>query len=112
MSDARQRILACLRDNRPIADDPPPAYRKPLGWDKATRIAVFTERMQAVRGEVHHLTAADWVDWIAAELPGRGLHKALVGRREERERLAGQCARQNGKEKSAATPSFQLIFLP
>ncbi|MGD1984643.1 MAG: lactate utilization protein [Chromatiaceae bacterium] len=103
MSDARQRILARLRDNRPIADDPPPAYRKPLGWDKATRIAVFTERMQAVRGEVHHLTAADWVDWIAAELPGRGLHKALVGRSEVADRFAAQCATQYGHDKFTIT---------
>ena len=92
MSDARQRILARLRDNRPTADDPPPTYRKPLGWDKATRIAVFSERMQAVRGEVHHLPAADWVDWIAAELPGRGLHKALIGRSEVATKFTAQCA--------------------
>ena len=52
MSDSRRRILDRLRANRPHTANPPPVYRKPLGWDREQCIASFTERMQAVRGEV------------------------------------------------------------
>lgn len=79
MSDARSRILGRLRANRPQAVATPPVYRKALGWDRERSIAVFTERMQAVRGEVHRVKRDDWVAWLRAELPRRGLRRALVG---------------------------------
>lgn len=80
MSDARTRILDRLRANRPAASEPPPAYQKPLGWDREQRVAAFTERMRAVRGEVQRLATADWPAWLAAELQARGLDNGLVGR--------------------------------
>ncbi len=79
MNEARDRILGRLRANRLQAAPEPQAYRKPLGWDRERRIAEFTERMQAVRGEVHRVARERWVDWIKQEIPGRGLRRALVG---------------------------------
>ena len=80
MSKARQNILARLRANRPTAVQTPATYQKPLGWDREQRIASFIERMQAVHGEVHRIDNGDWMGWINAELPSRGLHRVLVGR--------------------------------
>lgn len=79
MSETRNRILERLRGNRPRAVPEPAAYRKPLGWDRERRIAEFSTRMQAVRGEVHRMARKDWVDWVNAELPRRGMRRALVG---------------------------------
>ncbi|MDJ0739546.1 MAG: lactate utilization protein [Gammaproteobacteria bacterium] len=79
MSEARERILKRLRANRPAASPAPDAYQKPLGWDRERRIAAFSERMQAVRGEVHRVARDAWTDWLARELPARGLRQVLVG---------------------------------
>ena len=79
MSEARDRILARLRAQRPAQQPTPSVYRKPLGWDRERRIAEFTARMQAVRGEVHRVARDAWVDWINRNLPARGLRRALVG---------------------------------
>ena len=92
MNDARDRILGRLRSNRVQAAPEPAAYRKPLGWDREQRIARFTERMQAVRGEVHRVARAHWVDWIKQEIPGRGLRRALVGGGSVGERFAHDAA--------------------
>lgn len=80
MSDSRTRILERLRANRPQATPTPPAYRKPLGWDREQCIRAFSERMRAVRGEVHRLRRDDWAGWLATELAGRGLGRGLIGR--------------------------------
>ena len=88
MSDTRTRILERLRANRPTAAAPPPVYSKPLGWDRTQRIAAFTERMQAVRGEVHQVARDGWMDWLKHELPGRGLRRVLVGSGEIGDALA------------------------
>ncbi len=79
MSEARKNILQRLRDNRPPVLSAPPAYRKPLGWDRERRIDEFTLRMQAVRGEVHRVARDQWIDWINREMPARGLRQALIG---------------------------------
>ena len=88
MSEARRRILERLRANRPHAVAQPPVYSKPLGWDREQRIAAFTERMQAVRGEVHRVARDAWVDWINRELPERGLSRVLLGHGPVAERFA------------------------
>jgi L-lactate dehydrogenase complex protein LldG len=80
LSASRDRILARLRANRPLAVDAPVRYAKPLGIGPAQRVETFVERMQAVRGEVVRLSADAWVDWLIDELPRRGLRRALVGR--------------------------------
>jgi L-lactate dehydrogenase complex protein LldG len=87
MSDAREKILGRLRSNRPQAVAQPPVYQKPLGWDREQCIASFSERLQAVRGEVHRVAHDQWVDWIKREMPARGLTRALVGRGEVADRF-------------------------
>ena len=89
MSETRTRILERLRANRPTAVAPPPTYSKPLGWDRTQRVAAFTERMQAVRGEVHQIERDGWMDWLRHELPARGLRRVLVGRGAVGNALAG-----------------------
>ena len=79
MSETRARILDRLRANRPATTTAPSTYSKPLGWNRAQRIAAFTERMQAVHGEVHQVARGAWADWLQHELPARGLHRVLVG---------------------------------
>jgi L-lactate dehydrogenase complex protein LldG len=71
--------LQRLRKNRPTPSVSPPVYHKPLHWNREQRIAAFTERMQAVRGEVHRVDRNDWLDWLVRELPQRGLKRVLVG---------------------------------
>jgi L-lactate dehydrogenase complex protein LldG len=80
MSEVRRNILARLRANRPQQAASPPVYAKPLGWGRERRIEEFTARMQAVRGEVHRVGRDTWVDWINAQMPARGMRRALVGR--------------------------------
>jgi L-lactate dehydrogenase complex protein LldG len=79
MNESRKRILQRLRKNRPTPSVSPPVYHKPLHWNREQRIAAFTERMQAVRGEVHRVDRNDWLDWLVRELPQRGLKRVLVG---------------------------------
>jgi L-lactate dehydrogenase complex protein LldG len=97
VSDARGRILARLRAQRPPAQPAPTVYSKPLGWDRERCIAEFTTRMQAVRGEVHRVARQAWVDWINQQLPPRGLRRALVG--------SGEVGRQFGER---AVPGFEI----
>jgi L-lactate dehydrogenase complex protein LldG len=92
MTDARHNILERLRANRPATTPTPTAYQKPLGWDRDQRIASFVERMQAVHGEVHRIGDGDWMDWVNAELPTRGLRRVLVGRGDVGDTVAGRCA--------------------
>jgi L-lactate dehydrogenase complex protein LldG len=79
VNDARDRILARLRAKRTAGAAAPQPYRKPLGWDLEQRAGAFTERMQAVRGEVHRLDRTAWVPWLVDHLPQRGLRRALIG---------------------------------
>jgi len=88
MSDARDKILARLRANRPAAVAAPVRYAKPLGWDRERRVAEFSARMQAVRGEVHRVASGDWVAWINDEMASRDLWRGLVGRGEIGDRFA------------------------
>ncbi len=92
MSDARENILGRLRNNRPQAVAQPQPYRKPLGWGRERCIAEFSERMQSVRGEVHRVDRAHWVDWIKREMSARGLNQALVGGGEIADRFADGAA--------------------
>lgn len=79
MSEARDRILSRLRTNRPHTVPAPDVYRKPLNWDREQCITSFTERMQAVRGEVHRVDRNAWIDWINTEIPSRDMTRALIG---------------------------------
>jgi L-lactate dehydrogenase complex protein LldG len=93
MSESRDSILRRLRANRPQTLPPPPVYRHPRGWNRERRIGEFTERMQAVRGEVHRLGRDQWVDWINREMPARGLRRALVGSNAMGKRFAAGAAK-------------------
>jgi len=88
MSEARDRILDRLRANRPHEVSVPLVYQKPLGWDREQCIASFSERMQAVRGEVHRIGRIDWVDWINTEMASRDLNRALIGQSKIAEQFA------------------------
>ena len=79
MHEARDNILGRLRANRPRTPSSQQACTKPLGWSRERCIEEFTTRMQAVRGEVHRVERGAWVDWINAEMPIRGMRRALVG---------------------------------
>ena len=79
MNEARTRILARLRANRPDPTPSPARYRKPLGLDREARIDLFTRRMQAVRGEVHRIDRGAATAWLVDELARRGLRQVLVG---------------------------------
>ncbi len=94
MSESRDSILRRLRAKRPQTLPPPPVYRHPRGWNRERRIGEFTERMQAVRGEVHRLGRDQWVDWINREMPARGLHRALVGNSAIGRRFAAGAAKE------------------
>jgi L-lactate dehydrogenase complex protein LldG len=80
VSDARDNILNRLHANRPQAVPAPTRYTKPFGWDRERRIAEFSARMQAVRGEVHRVARNAWVDWINREMASRDRWRGLIGR--------------------------------
>ena len=88
MSEARDRILDRLRANRPHEVSVPLVYQKPLGWDREQCIASFSERMQAVRGEVHRIGRNDWVDWVNTEMASRHMNRALIGKSQIAEQFA------------------------
>jgi len=88
MSEARDRILDRLRANRPHEVSVPLVYQKPLGWDREQCIASFSERMRAVRGEVHRIGRNEWVDWINTEMASRHMNRALIGQSKIAERFA------------------------
>jgi L-lactate dehydrogenase complex protein LldG len=88
MSEARDRILDRLRANRPHEVSVPLVYQKPLGWDREQCIAHFSERMQAVRGEVHRIGRNDWVNWVNTEMASRQMNRALIGKSQIAEQFA------------------------
>lgn len=94
MSESRDRILDRLRANRPHAAPAPAVYQKLLGWDREQCIASFSERMQAVRGEVHRVGRDDWVAWINTEMATRGLTRALIGQSAIAEQFAGGASKR------------------
>ena len=88
MSEARKRILQRLRDN-PVLSEPPgrtPAPRK--HWSLEQRIQCFSEQQRRVHGEVFRLARSQWRNWLAVELPKRGLRRLLAGTGDLGEQLA------------------------
>ena len=63
MTDSRAHILNRLRHHELTPQAKAPVYQKPLGLSKAQRIKSFTEKQQAVRGEVV-LLKGGWTDWM------------------------------------------------
>ncbi len=79
MNEARENILRRLRDNRINQRQPVQSAPSLKAWSAEQRIARFTECQKAVHGEAHTLPADRWIDWLAEELPKRGLHQVLTG---------------------------------
>ena len=63
MTDSRAHILNRLRHHDLTTQAKAPVYQKPLGLSKAQRIKSFTDKQQAVRGEVV-LLKGSWTDWM------------------------------------------------
>lgn len=82
---ARHNILQHLRQSRitnpPVgaclASDAPDTVMK-HDWDKAERMRCFTERMQAVRAEIHHAGRDTWLDKLAEICHAKGLNNLLL----------------------------------
>ncbi|MCG7923255.1 MAG: lactate utilization protein [Candidatus Thiodiazotropha lotti] len=79
MSNARDNILQRLRGNRVDLEQPEQNIPPLEAWSAEQRITRFTENQEAVHGEVHTLPTDQWIDWLAEELPKRGLHQVLTG---------------------------------
>ena len=79
MSDARDRILTRLRQTRPTGPLPD-APRPPIPpWDTTGMVRRFTERMEAVRAEVHPAGTGDWPAVLADLVAARGVNTLLYG---------------------------------
>ena len=82
MNETRQSILQRLRGTHVTGDHSGRSARSApshADWDSERLIARFSERQQAVRGEVYRLPRGQWLNWLALELPGRGLRRVLAG---------------------------------
>lgn len=90
MSNSRQNILTKLRKKRSTACTAPTVYHPQHHWSQQEKINRFTERMQAVRSEVHYLHDRDWISWLNAELPARNLQNILVGQNATGEKFCQQ----------------------
>ncbi len=97
MSNARESILARLRESRQPASTAPERYLPSYGWSQQEKEQRFTKCMTDVHTEVVNLKGKNWVDWINQQLPQRGLHNILIGDTEEARLL-----------KSVADQSLQL----
>jgi L-lactate dehydrogenase complex protein LldG len=87
VSEARSNILRRLRA-KAITAPPSPPTPKTGQWSTEQRIARFCERQAAVHGEVHRLVASQWREWLASELPKRGLNHVLTGTEETGKQFA------------------------
>ncbi len=87
MSSARDNILTRLRERSQIDAPSPSPYQPHYGWDRDSKVERLTERMAAVRTEVHRLPGADWVNWLNQELPKRQIKHVLIGTSPECEKF-------------------------
>lgn len=79
MSSARHHILQHLRAvPRPVVDPTGRDFIPSYDWDKAEKIKRFTERMQAVRAEIHLSDQQSWLMKLAHLCKAKGLNNLLV----------------------------------
>lgn len=79
MSNARAAIFQRLNSvERPVVDVSARESLSRFAWDKAERIQRFTERMQAVRAEVHISDRDHWLDKVAEICKAKGLNNLLL----------------------------------
>ncbi|WP_038140975.1 LutC/YkgG family protein [Thiothrix lacustris] len=82
---SRTNILARLREpQRPECGFDERDYLSRFDWDRAERVRRFTERMVAVRAEVHQATADTWLDVVKQVCAAKGLKNLLVSPETER----------------------------
>ena len=82
---SRTNILARLREpQRPECGFDERDYLSRFDWDRAERVRRFTERMVAVRAEVHQATADAWLDVVKQVCAAKGLKNLLVSLETER----------------------------
>lgn len=79
MSNARANILKRLNAvERPVIDRSERDAVNTLVWDKAERVQRFTQRMQAVRAEVHLADRGTWLEKVAEICKAKGLNNLLL----------------------------------
>ncbi|TXH68119.1 MAG: lactate utilization protein [Thiothrix sp.] len=79
MSKARAAIFERLNAvERPVVEVSEREDFSVFAWDKAEKIRRFTERMQAVRAEVHQADRSNWLDKIAEICQQKGLTNLLL----------------------------------
>jgi L-lactate dehydrogenase complex protein LldG len=79
MNNARNTILARLREpQRPACSFAERDYLSRYDWDRAERVRRFTERMVAVRAEVHTATPETWLEVVSQICAAKGLNNLLV----------------------------------
>ena len=94
MSKARAAIFQRLTAvERPTVDASARDSLSVFAWDKAERIQRFTERMQAVRAEVHVADRNTWLDKVAEICQAKGLNNLLLSPNTE----WGQAITQNAE---------------
>lgn len=79
MNNARDAILARLREKQSENNPIPELYQPEYGWSQQQKIQHLSERMSAVHSEVIDLTNSNWIDWLNHELPKRELNTILIG---------------------------------
>ncbi len=78
-SRARDAILQRLRaPERPSDDYSARHAQSRRDWDKAERVKRFTERLQAVRAEVHISDRVHWLELVADLCKSKGLTNLLL----------------------------------
>lgn len=79
MSNARANIFKRLNAvERPVVDLSERESLSLFAWDKAERIRRFTERMQAVRAEVHLSDREHWLDKLVEICQAKALNHLLL----------------------------------
>lgn len=79
MNNARDNILERLRDSRPALPAGESMFREgeTPAWTPEERIVQFTERLEAVRAEVHLVSNAEWVEQLQVLAREKGLKRLL-----------------------------------
>ena len=95
MSNARANIFQRLKSvERPVVDVSARESLSVFEWSKAERIQRFTERMQAVRAEVHVSDRDNWLGKVAEICKTKGLNNLLLSPTTE----WGQAFSQNAEQ--------------
>ncbi len=94
MSKARANIFQRLNAvERPVVEVDTRESLSVFAWDKTERIRRFSERMEAVRAEVHVSDRDNWLDKVAEICKAKGLNNLLLSPNTE----WGQAITQNSK---------------